>query len=212
MSDAMGRFPIGPLAWLVLTPLVTVPATSIVTGMLTPAFGGRYETLEALQAAAAANPYCAVQISFGSGAILGLVDAHAVCADGYVVAALSPGLLNLVPLLWLLSKASNVRRAAIVASVLGGLRLFLPVIAVLAMTPPSDYGTVGRGFTVIAVGWPSSYPNDWNAIPLVSAALWVATVVAYFVNRARSSRKSLAGTPTGPPAASHAALETPSNP
>lgn len=177
------RFPIGPLAWILLTPLATIPATAIVTAALTPSFNGRYATLDALEAAAAANPYCSVQISFGAAAILGEIGAHAVCADGYVLAALSPGLVNLLPALWLLSRWRLTQRAAILALVLGGLRFLVPAVAALALSPPADYGSVAHGFTVITPGWPWSYPNSWNPIPLVSAALWVATVVVYFVNR-----------------------------
>ena len=186
---AAGRqFPIGPLAWILLTPLATLPATAVVTGALTPAFGGTYATLDALKAGAAANPYCTVQISFGPMAILGLVDAHAVCPDGYVLAALSPGLLNLLPLFWLFSRLPSTRRAAILASVLGGLRLLIPAIGVLAVAAPSDYGSVGHGFTVITPGTPWQFPNSWNAIPLVSAALWVATLVTYLVNGSMERR------------------------
>ena len=129
----MGRFPIGPLAWIILTPLATVPATAAVTAALTPAFSQSYPSLEALEAAAAANPYCTVHISIGAEAILGIVAANAVCPDGYVLAALSPGLLNLVPLLWLLSRRVEIRRAAIIASILGGLRFVIPSLAVLTL-------------------------------------------------------------------------------
>src|SRR5947209_7626701 len=146
---AMGRFPIGPLAWIIVTPLATVPATAAVTAALTPAFSQSYPSLEALEAAAAANPYCTVHISIGAEAILGIVAANAVCPDGYVLAALSPGLLNLVPLLWLLSRRVEIRRAAIIASILGGLRFVIPSLAVLTLAPPSDYGHVARGFTII---------------------------------------------------------------
>lgn len=189
--NAVGRFPIGPLAWILLTPIATIPATAILTGVLTPAFSGSYATLDALQAAAAANPYCTVHISFGAMAILGVVTAEATCPDAYVLAALSPGLLNLVPLLWLLSNRLQTRRAAIIASALGSLRFLIPALGVLAVVPPSEYGTVAHGFTVITPGSPWSFPNSWNPIPVVSAALWAATFVAYLVNRSISRRKSV---------------------
>lgn len=189
--NAAGRFPIGPLAWILLTPIATIPATAILTGVLTPAFSGSYATLDALQAAAAANPYCTVHISFGAMAILGVVTAEATCPDAYVLAALSPGLLNLVPLLWLLSNRLQTRRAAIIASALGSLRFLIPALGVLAVVPPSEYGTVAHGFTVITPGSPWSFPNSWNPIPVVSAALWAATFVAYLVNRSISRRKSV---------------------
>lgn len=191
LVDAPGRFPIGPLAWVLITPLVTIPATALLTGLLTQAFHSRYPTLDALQAAAAANPYCPVHISFGGMAILGVVNAEAVCPDGYVLAALSPGLLNLVPILWLLSKSLQTRRVAIIASALGGVRVLVPVVGVLAVVPSSDSGTVAHGFTVLTPGTPWSFPNSWNAIPVISAVLWAATLVAYLVIRSISRRKSL---------------------
>lgn len=191
--DAARRLPIGPLAWILLTPIATIPATAILTGVLTQAFSGRYATLDALEAAAAANPYCPVHVSFGAMAILGIVNAAAVCPDGYVLGVLSPGLLNLVPILWLLSSRLQTRRAAIVASALGGLRFLIPVAGVLAVVPPSDYGSVSHGFTVITAGTPWPFPNSWNAIPLISLVLWAATLAAYFVNRSISRRTS------GPP-------------
>jgi hypothetical protein len=192
--EAAGRFPIGPLAWILLTPLATIPATGIFSGVLTQAFSGSYATLDAMQAAAAANPYCPVHISLGDMAILGVVDAAAVCPDGYVLAALSPGLLNLVPLLWLLSNRLQTRRAAIIASALGCLRFLIPTLGILVVTPGSDYGSVAHGFTVLTPATPWPFPNSWNLIPIVSAVLWVATLAAYLVNRS-ISRKSI------PPAA-----------
>jgi len=192
LTNGARRLPIGPLAWILLTPLATIPATGILTGVLTPAFSHSYATLDALQAAAAANPYCSVHISFGAMAIVGVVNAEATCQDGYVLAALGPGLLNLVPLLWLLSNRLRTRRAAIIASTLGGLRFLIPVVGVLAVVPPSGYGSVAHGFTVITPGSPWSFPNSWNPIPVVSAALWAATLVAYLVNRSTSRRKSAA--------------------
>ena len=197
--DAAGRFPIGHLAWILLTPVATIPATGLLTGVLTPAFSGSYATLDALQAAAAANPYCRVHISFGAMPILGVVNAEAICPDGSVLAASSPGLLNLVPLLWLLSNRLQTRRAAITASALGSLRFLIPAVGVLAVVPPSDYGSVAHGFTVITPGTPWSFPNSWNPIPIVSAVLWAATLVAYLVNRSISRRKSVPPVAAGPP-------------
>ena len=195
--DIASRLPIGPLAWLLLTPLVTIPATAAVTGVFTQVFSRSFTNLDAMRAAAAANPYCPVQVSLGPMAILGEVDAAAVCPDRYVLAALLPGVLNLVPLLWLFTRSLQMRRAAIIASALGGLRFLLPALGVLAIAPPSEYGGVLHGFTVLTPGGPWPYPNSWNAIPLVSAGLWAATLVAYVVHRRTLHRESAPPSPSG---------------
>jgi len=192
-SKSGRRFPIGPLAWLILTPLITVPATLIGTSILTPFDNGaRYATLEDVQAAADADHLCKVTV--GAADIFGGVDASAACPDGYIVAALSPGLINLAPLLWLLFGRVSVRRTAVVASVFGAARLLIPMIAVATAVPTEHADTITRGHTLITPGFPWAFPNSWNDAPLFSFLLWIATVAAYFVQRylARRRRRRLA--------------------
>jgi hypothetical protein len=186
-------FPIGPLLWIVLTPILTIPITLIATGALLPS-SGPYATYDDVLAAAAADHYCSVII--GGSNIFGGVSAQANCPDRLVVAALSPGLLNLLPFLWLLSRKPETQLSAVLASVLGTLRVAVPMVAVLTLAPTPGAGCLSAdlcslppGFTVIQVMSPA-YPNSWNAVGWISIALWVLTVVVYLVCRRRFARKS----------------------
>ena len=93
-----------PLLWIVLTPIVTVPLTQF--------------------AAAAIIGSCTLQEGF--------IGATWSCPTGPVLLALSPGLLNLVPVFRLFSRDPTTRGAAVAATILGGLRLLVPVVNVLA--------------------------------------------------------------------------------
>ena len=184
------QFPIGPLAWIILTPLVTLPATLIATVVLTPFDGRSYPTYQAVQAAAESDHLC--KVTLGDISFFGGVDASAACPDGYVLAALSPGLLNLTPVLWLLFGRPSVRRTAIIATVLGAARFLIPVVAVFVAVPTDYSGTIPPGFTLIKPSSPWSYPNSWNDASLFTFVLWTATVIVYFAGRfiARRRRRS----------------------
>jgi len=49
------------------------------------------------------------------------------CPGPLAVATLAPGLLNLVPAFWLLSRKARTQRAAAIATVLGACRVLVPV-------------------------------------------------------------------------------------
>ena len=179
------RFPIGPLLWIVLTPLITIPVTAVATGVLTPFDRGSYSSYDAVLAAAAADHYCTVKFSPD---ILGNVAGQATCPDGLVLAALSPGLLNLLPVLWLISRSRETRLAAKLALTLGALRFIAPIIGVLILAPAQGAGCIDacnipHGYTVITPGSPWASPNSWSGMPWVSQSLWLVSVLAYFAHR-----------------------------
>jgi hypothetical protein len=202
-----GGFPIGPLLWIVLTPLLTIPLTLIATGVLTPFDGGPYSSFEDVQAAAAADPYCTVSVSGAD--ILGGLGAQATCQDGLVLLCLSPGLINVLPILWLLSRKPETQLAALLASILGVFRLVVPTVAVLTLAPKpgagclsADFCALPHGFTVIDPGYPWAFPNSWNDAPWISVGLWLLTVIVYVAFRARFSSRlaveAVAGPTRGP--------------
>jgi len=187
MTEHRG-FPIGPLLWIVLTPIVTIPLTMLATGSLLPS-SGPYNTYDDVLAAAAADHICQVTIS-GSN-IFGQVGAQATCSDWLVMAALAPGLLNLLPVVWLMSRKPETQVAAALASILGAARFIIPMAAVLTVAPSPGSGCVSAelcnipaGFTVISVASPA-YPNSWNGVGWISLALWLITVIVYVVYRRR---------------------------
>ena len=96
---------------------------------------------------------------------------------------LTPGLLNLVPLLWLVSRDARTRVAAVVASCLGAVRLIVPCLAVMASASGASVtGTLGP-----FGGW-TGFPNAGYGpnFALISLALWLATFPAiWIVPRAR---------------------------
>jgi len=187
MTEQRG-FPIGPLLWIVLTPIATIPLTMLATGSLLPS-SGPFNTYDDVLAAAAADHLCQVTISGGN--IFGQVGAQATCSDRLVLAALAPGLLNLLPVVWLLSRNPETQLAAALASILGAARFIIPMAAVLTVAPSPGSGCISAalcnipaGFTVISVGSPA-YPNSWNGVGWISLALWLITVIVYVVYRRR---------------------------
>jgi hypothetical protein len=92
-------------------PIVTVPLTAAIT------------------AAVARTPTCNVTYHF-------FIGMSADCPTGTIVPALVlPGLLNLVPLRWLLAADPRMRLAAITASALGIAEFGLPVVSLLSQGP-----------------------------------------------------------------------------
>ena len=105
------------------------------------------------------------------------------CPTPRTLATLTPGLLNLVPILWARSAASSVRRAAFTAAALGALRRPLPVAAYLSE------GGWARG----------SIETPLTALVglFLSLPLWPITLLVFagFAIRVRRGRAVPAGAP-----------------
>src|SRR5579871_6060099 len=127
-----------PLLWLLLIPFVTLPAASaILDREITlelcagrcqlPARAGRTQVIWGDSAAIAAGkrPDPCLQRD-------GLFGPEIRCTRGAALLTLAPGVLNLVPALWLLSRRRRVRLAGLGATVLGALRMIVPGALILA--------------------------------------------------------------------------------
>ncbi len=101
---------------------------------------------------------------------------------GYFELALLPGLADLLPFAWLASRAASVRRAAVIAGVIGAVRFVVPqVLTLLVHTSSRSLGsnsdcTIDAFFGV--------------ALLYVMPALWLASVAisAVIVLRSRRTR------------------------
>jgi hypothetical protein len=62
--------------------------------------------------------------------------------------ALAPGLVDLLPFLWLLSRAPAVRRTALVAAVMGSVRYAIPQVATLIYSTSSGAQTSNADCTI----------------------------------------------------------------
>ena len=137
-----------PLLLSVLVPIVTLPLTLIATS------------------AVIQSNSCSVTLDFIGG--------QAMCQTGPLLLALTPGILNLAPALWVMSHHKRTRFAAITASPLGCARLAIPAIALAA----------GGTTTYVSWGLYPAFPNQGGAvfgvgaISLTSASLWLATLAA----------------------------------
>ena len=134
------KSPTGPLWWIVIAPLVTVPAT------------------QAWTAGIAQSDACTVSRDFLGGAAL--------CPTETLAMALAPGLINLVPALWL-PFGRAVRKTAVVATALGLARFLVPLAALLTSGPDAS---VSWGFFPV-------YPNE-PSILVASVGLWLISVLA----------------------------------
>jgi hypothetical protein len=134
-----------PLWLIVLAPLLTVPLTQGATQSL-------------VNTDACAN----IQLDFIGGS--------ASCQTTSLVIALAPGLINLAPLLWGLSKDLRTRKVALLAGILGAVRLVMPAAALLASGPTSK----------ISWGFLQAYPNDQGVVG-ASIFLWLVSLVALIV-------------------------------
>jgi hypothetical protein len=139
-----------PLWLIVLAPLLTVPLTQAATQSL-------------------------VNTDSCSNIQLDFIGGSASCQTDSLVVALAPGLVNLVPLLWLVSKDARTRKAALVAGLLGTARLVMPAAALLSSGPIS----------IISWGFVKAYPNDQTVVG-ASIVLWLVTVVTTLVFAAPS--------------------------
>jgi hypothetical protein len=90
---------------------------------------------------------------------------------GHMRLAFLPGVLNLVPILWLLSRAPRVKQAAGVAGIMGGAQFLLPqaAIAYYAAVP----GAGGQG--VNAACSVSSFLLLWLVTGMI--ILWLVCVI-----------------------------------
>jgi hypothetical protein len=153
-----------PLLYIVLVPVVTVPLTLWLTGLMIK------------------TDACVSQAAFIGG--------EAVCQPGPLLLALAPGLLNLAPILWLWSHDPKTRFAAITATILGGLRLIVPALAVVA-TAQSDaclmagqegclvYSGITQPGDYIHWGLAPAMPNSESLFVLgLSFSLWLVTLIA----------------------------------
>ncbi len=93
--------------------------------------------------------------------------------------ALAPGLADLLPFLWLASGAPGVRRAAIVAGLLGSARYAIPQAATL-MYSISYGGQESPGCTI------SSFFAATLALAMLALWLVTALIVAVILLRARA--------------------------
>jgi hypothetical protein len=99
---------------------------------------------------------------------------------GHIRLALLPGLLDLVPLVWLVSARAKVRRAAAVAGVIGVARVALPQLVVGLYA--AGYGGEGAG--------PSCSVSVFLLTPLVLLMLgvWAASALFCGVALRRATR------------------------
>ena len=132
-----------PFLLLVILPVVTVPVTKVFAGVL----GSSGECFNI------GNPNTNWLGTF-------------VCPKDKMVLLLAPGVLNLVPALWLLAASKRARRVGAIATGIGALRLGLPVWGVA-----SGGVLVGDGFGGFFLLWDLwwwSVPG-WIAPPVLLA-------------------------------------------
>jgi hypothetical protein len=141
-----------PLLWIVLIPLVTVPATWWLLGRLVD---GR--------ACVDLGPTGPASWTWSSS-----------CPVAFALATLAPGLLNLVPALGLRSPQPRARTAATVATLLGAMRLLVPALLLLSSGPQVRV-VWGFGPPVLHLFGP--IPGNDPAMA-VSPILWVVSVIA----------------------------------
>jgi hypothetical protein len=130
-----------PVLWLLLVPLITVPLTLRLLGELE-----------------------------GCTALLQTPPPGYRCSAPAALLSLAPGLLNLLPALWLRSHDRRVRSAALLATALGVIRLVVPAVMYLAQG--------ANVWIVYGITW---LPNPNST--LVSLGLWIVSlcVAAGFV-------------------------------
>ncbi len=136
-----------PFLWITLTPIVTVPLSAILFSVLAGYHGPADVGLPPNPPRGCPflngffgdpDPDCGPQFLYSE-------------VGPTIIAFVLPGLLNLVPFLWVSSRRSMVRTAGIVAGLLGLLRLALPpTVLMLALDRVS---TDGGSYFEYALGW-----------------------------------------------------------
>lgn len=112
-----------PFLWIILTPIVTVPLSA----MLFDALAGYHEPQEVGLPGPARTDGCDRDGWFGGWC----PTYHYYEVAPTFIAFVLPGLLNLVPFLWVSSTRPRVLAAGIVAGLLGVLRLSIPVMVLM---------------------------------------------------------------------------------
>ncbi len=156
-----------PFLWIILTPIVTVPLSTILFSVL----AGYHEPQE---------------VGLPSKAVPGWLFGEPTYPYEYfelvptVVAFTLPGLLNLVPLLWALSTKSKVRIAGIVAGLLGLLRLSIPPI-VLMLGFDRVTNAAGTSYFEYDASWTLGYPTPHSEIWFFGVLAWLGTLLVWAV-------------------------------
>lgn len=142
-----------PFLWILLIPVVTVPGQAILLQSVVQS--------EALHADQSNCVVLRRDYEYGMYHDFG-------CPVGDVLPTLLPGLLNLAPLFWLLSARHQVRMAALVAGILGAIRLGVPAVLYIISHPQ--------------VSISSTFPLPWmfggGDAALLSVVLWFASLGA----------------------------------
>ncbi len=161
-----------PFLWVILTPIVTVPLSAILFGVL----AGYHEPHEVglppnpppcprpFELFADPDPDCGPQFGYSEVSVT-------------LLAFIVPGLLNLAPFLWVSSTRPRVRAAGIVAGLLGLLRLALPpTVLMLAQDRVSSDG--GSYFEYV-LGWFDGSPfiDVW----FFGAAAWLGSLLVWWL-------------------------------
>ncbi len=168
-----------PFLWIILTPIVTVPLSAILFSVLAG-------YLEPPEVGLPPNPPpCPFLNGFFGDPVPDCGPQFRYSEVGPTIFAfVLPGLLNLVPFLWVSSRRSMVRTAGIVAGLLGLLRLALPpTVLMLALDRVSSDG--GSYFEYV-LGWfdESPFIDVWffGALAwLGSLLVWASFVIIWYV-------------------------------
>lgn len=144
--------------WVLVVPAVTISAQVELLGVITD--GYRY-----------AGVFAGGDAGSCTQIVQSTYDKEWACPLNATLPTLLPGLLNLIPLLGVLSSARDVRRAAIVAGGLGLTRFLVPVVIYAA-----------QGDTVTIIGsWQAPPAMGSMASAYTSLLLWLATLVTLVI-------------------------------
>ena len=172
-----------PMLWILAAPLATLPLTAVLMNSI-----------------------------LGTSACDQSQVGGSSCQTGPVLIALAPGLVNLVPVIWLWSQNARMRLAAITATILGALRFAFPAVALVATAGNSGFGAAtscSGGCSYIVGGWfVPNFPGNGTYqvgpegdyivanfdIVAISLLLWLLTLIVMFaLVRAMRSRPLVAG-------------------
>jgi hypothetical protein len=151
-----------PLLIIVLSPLVTVPLTFVL-------------------------PY--VLLGVGGCEPSGWLGGVAWCSPVPAELMLAPGITNLAAAFWLLSRDAQTRLAAGVATMLGGLRFGVPLLAMLG-TAAHIEGHPGLQLdagTYLIAGFPN---DETRAVTSLSVGLWVMSLLSLAIVSSAGGRNT----------------------